>query len=376
MGRARTGIRAETKAAFDLSGGATTFRVMPNLGDIAKLLSLPAPPAAHAALPITGIALLPEAGPGDLSVVGTDAYARQAPASKAAAFVVARRVKLPPGFDRPALLVDDADLAMAGILQLFAPPVPRPPAGIDPAARVAASARLGDGAAVGFNAYVGERVRLGSRTVLHPGVYVGDDTVIGEDCVLFPNVVVRERIRLGNRVIIHAGSMVGSDGFGYRWDGKRHAKIPQIGTVVIEDDVEIGSCVCVDRAKLGATTLGRGTKIDNLVQVAHNVRTGPHCIVVGQAGMAGSVTLGTGVVLGGQVAVRDHVSMSDGSMAAGKAGVADDVPPGQVVSGMPAIPHRQSLREMAALRRLPDLVVQVRKMHEEIEALRKQLEGR
>jgi UDP-3-O-[3-hydroxymyristoyl] glucosamine N-acyltransferase len=237
---------------------------------------------------------------------------------------------------------------------------------------VAGSAEIGEGVAIAPNVFVGERVRLGSRSILYPGVYVGDETVIGEDCVLYPNVVVRERVRLGNRVIIHAGSMIGSDGFGYRWDGQRHAKVPQIGTVVIEDDVEIGSCVCVDRAKFSATTIGRGTKIDNLVQVAHNVTTGPHCIVVGQAGMAGSVTLGTGVVLGGQVAVRDHVTMGDGSMAAGKAGVAEDVPPGQVVNGMPAIPHRQALREMAAQRRLPDLVVQVRKLQEEVNRLKQQ----
>jgi UDP-3-O-[3-hydroxymyristoyl] glucosamine N-acyltransferase len=350
---------------------------MPTLGDLAKLLSLPPLTPAHAAREITGLATLGEAGEGDLSVIGGDKFVKQALNSKAAAFLVQRRVALPPALiERPTLLVDDADLAMAQVIELFAPPIPRPPAGVDPAARVAASAQIGEGAAVGFNVFVGERARIGSRSILHPGVYVGDDTVIGDDCVLFPNVVVRERIRLGNRVIIHAGTMVGSDGFGYRWDGKRHAKIPQIGTVVIEDDVELGSCVCVDRAKLSATTIGRGTKIDNLVQVAHNVRTGPHCIVVGQAGMAGSVTLGAGVVLGGQVAVRDHVNMSDGSMAAGKAGVAEDVPAGQVVSGMPAIPHRQFLRELAALRRLPELMTQMRKMQEEIEALQKQLESR
>ena len=346
---------------------------MPTLGDLAKLLSLPPVPPADASIAITGVATLAEATPSDLAVVGSEAYAKHVPSSKAAAFVVQRKVKLPHNFDRPTLRVDDADLATARLLGLFAPPVPRPAAGIDPAARVAKSAQLGPDVAIGFNVFVGERVRLGARTILHPGVYVGDDTVLGEDCELFPNVVVRERIRIGNRVTIHAGSMLGSDGFGYRWDGTKHVKVPQIGTVVIEDDVEIGSCVCVDRAKSSTTTIGRGTKIDNLVQVAHNVRTGAHCLIVGQAGMAGSVTLGTGVVLGGQVAVRDHVTMSDGAMAAGKAGVADDVAPGQVVSGMPAIPHRQALREVTALRRLPDLVVQVRKMHEEIEALKKQL---
>src|SRR5437773_160157 len=154
----------------------------------------------------------------------------------------------------------------------------------------------------------------------------------------FPQVVIRERITVGHRVIIHAGSVIGSDGFGYRWDGTKHAKIPQIGTVIIEDDVEIGSCVCIDRAKFSATRIGRGTKIDNLVQIAHNVVVGPHCIIVGQAGIAGSATLGSGVVLGGQSAVRDHVTMGDGSAVAACSGVAEDVDPKTIVSGLPSLP--------------------------------------
>jgi UDP-3-O-[3-hydroxymyristoyl] glucosamine N-acyltransferase len=179
-------------------------------------------------------------------------------------------------------------------------------------------------------------------------------------------------VTLGNRVIIHAGSVLGTDGFGYRWDGKQHAKIPQIGTVIVEDDVEIGSCVCIDRAKFSATRIGRGSKIDNLVQIGHNVTVGPHCIIVGQAALAGSVTLGAGVVLGGQCAVRDHVTLADGAMVAACSGVAEDVDPKTIVSGLPALPHRQSLREQAALRRLPDLVVQVRKLQEEVDRLKRQ----
>jgi UDP-3-O-[3-hydroxymyristoyl] glucosamine N-acyltransferase len=219
--------------------------------------------------------------------------------------------------------------------------------------------------------------------------------MLGDDCELFPNVVVRERCTLGHRVVIHAGSVMGSDGFGYRWDGEKHAKIPQIGVVIVEDDVEIGSCVCIDRAKFGATRIGRGTKIDNLVQVGHNAVTGPHCIVVGQAGMAGSVTLGAGVILAGQSAVKDHVHMGDrsilgpcsgvmddvppGQMVTGLpampcSGVMDDVPPGQMVTGLPAMPHRQMLREQAALRHLPELRTQVRKLQEELDALKAKLD--
>ena len=229
---------------------------------------------------------------------------------------------------------------------------------------------LGESVAVGPFVFIGERAHIGARTVLHAGVYVGDDVTIGEDCELFPNVTLRERLTLGKRVIIHAGSVLGTDGFGYRWDGSQHQKIPQIGTIIIEDDVEIGSCVCIDRAKFSTTHVGRGTKIDNLVQIGHNVQVGPHCIIVGQAGLAGSSQLGTGVVLGGQTAVRDHITIGDGAMAAACSAIAEDVEAKQVVSGTPALPHRQSLREQAALRRLPDLVVQVRKLQEELDALK------
>lgn len=344
---------------------------MITLEKIASLLGAPAP--AGGDRNIAGVAGLDDAGPDDLCYVATEQYARRLPDSKCAAAIVQRRVKVPPHVNKPIIVVDDAEIAIGKVLALFAPPVPRPPAGVDASARVAASAMLEADVAIGPCAIIGERTRIGARTIIHPGVYVGDDVEIGTDCILFPNVTIRERVTLGHRVIIHACSAIGSDGFGYRWDGRQHVKIPQIGAVIIEDDVEIGSCVCVDRAKFGMTRLGRGTKVDNLVQVAHNVQTGPHCIIVGQAGMAGSVRLGAGVVLGGQTAVRDHVTMGDGSMAAACSGVAEDVDPRAVVSGLPALPHRQSLREQAAVRRLPDLVVQVRKLMEEIEAIKSRL---
>jgi len=345
---------------------------MPTLTEIAELLGVPAP-RTGGDVTITGVDVLTEAGETDLSFLGSDRYVRQFADTRAAAVLVQRRVKLPPDPGRPVLMVDDADLAVAKVLQRFAPPVPRPPAGVDRSARVAATAQLGEGVAVGFNVYVGERTRIGARGVLHPGVYVGDDVVIGDDCELFPNVVVRERCSLGNRVVVHAGSVIGTDGFGYRWDGSGHAKIPQIGTVAIEDDVEIGSCACVDRAKFAVTRVGRGTKIDNLVQVAHNARLGPHCIMAGQSGVAGSVHLGAGVMLGGQCAVRDHVHMADRSILGACSGAMEDVEAGQFVSGLPAIPHRQFLREQAALRRLPEVRAEIRKLQEQLEELRQRL---
>ena len=346
---------------------------MPTLFDIATLIGAPAPDEGDR--PVTGVATLVDARPDELSFISSEQFAEQLAATRAAGVIMAKKLRLPPPEGKQVLVVDDTDLAVGKVLELFAPPIPRPPAGVDAGARVATSATLGDGVAVAAGAFVGERSRLGARTVLHPGVYVGDDVAIGDDCVLYPNVVVRERITVGSRVIIHAGSVLGTDGFGYRWDGTKHAKVPQIGTVVVEDDVEIGSCVCIDRAKFAATKIGRGTKIDNLVQIAHNVQVGPHCIIVAHVGIAGSAKLGTGVVLGGQVAIRDHVTLGDGVMVAATSAIAEDVPPKTFMSGTPALPHRQSLREQAAMRRLPDLVVQMRKLQEEVEALKKKLES-
>jgi len=340
------------------------------LAEIATLLNVALPSDGQRV--IAGLNTLRDAGDTDVSFLSADTYVKDFATTRAAAVVVHRRVKLPPDHGRVVLIVDDADLAMATLLERFAPPVQRPPAGVHASASVAGSAVVSSDACIGAHVVVGERSRIGARVQLHAGVIVGDDVTVGDDSILHPNVVIRERITIGRRVTIHAGSVIGSDGFGYRWDGKRHAKIPQIGTVVIEDDVEIGSCVCIDRAKFSATRIGAGTKIDNLAQIGHNAQVGPHCIIVGQAGVAGSVTLGAGVVLGGQSAVRDHVTVGAQAMVAGCSGVMEDVDPKTVVSGLPAFPHRQSLREQAALRRLPELVNQLRKLADEVALLKKQ----
>lgn len=341
---------------------------MATVAEIAEMLK--APVRGDGTRQITGAASLTEAGPNDISVLAAETFLKQFADTRAGAVIVHQRIKLSQPAQPAVLIVDDADLAFAKVLQLFAPPIPRPPRGIDPSARIAPSATLGEQCAIGPNVFIGEGSQIGGHCTLHAGVFVGNDVSIGEGCEFFPNVVIRERITIGDRVVIHAGSVLGSDGFGYRWDGKRHVKVPQIGTVIVEDDVEIGSCVCVDRAKSGTTRIGTGTKIDNLVQIAHNCQIGPHCIITGQVGLAGSVTLGSGVVLGGQSAVRDHVTMGDGSMAAARSAVHEDVEPRMIVSGMPALPHRQSLREQAALRHLPDLRMQIRKLQEEIEQLK------
>jgi UDP-3-O-[3-hydroxymyristoyl] glucosamine N-acyltransferase len=338
------------------------------LADIARVLDQPVP--ADGTRVITGIAALTDAGPRDVTMITSDAYLKQFARTQALAVIAQKKVRLPHS-DKIIFSVDDVEAATADVLGLFAPPVQRPLPGTDRSAKISKSAQIGSECAIGPNVVIGHNTTLGTRVALHANVVIGDDVTIGDDCDIYPNVVIRERVSIGQRVSIHAGSIIGSDGFGYRWDGKKHAKVPQIGTVIIEDDVEIGSCTCIDRAKFGATTIGRGTKIDNLVQVAHNVRIGPHSIIVGQTGIAGSAILGTGVIIGGQAAVRDHVTIGDGAMVAARSAIANNVPPKTTVSGMPALPHRQSLREQAAFRRLPELIVQVRKMQEELDELKK-----
>lgn len=344
------------------------------LADIAEILNTPLPKGAGATV-IRGLATLVDAQEGELSFLGHDKYVKQFAATNASAVIVDKAVKLPADVTpKPVVLVvDNADLAMSRILELYAPPIPRPPVGRHHDAFVAPSASVGDGARIGPHVFIGDDCRIGRNVVLHAGVYIGASVDLGDDCEIFPNTVIRERVTIGSRVTIHAGTVIGSDGFGYRWDGTKHEKIPQIGTVVIGDDVEIGSCVCIDRAKFAATVIGNGTKIDNLVQVAHNVKMGPHCIIVGQVGLAGSAELGTGVVLGGQVAVRDHAKIGDRAMAAATAAIAEDVPAGEIVMGTPALPRRQTLREQAAIRKLPELRVQVQKLAEEVERLKKKL---
>lgn len=346
------------------------------LGEIARVLNLPVP--ARCDLCLTGVNSLVEASPTDISFVGSERFVKELTATRAAAVLVQRDVKVPPGVASVILCVDDADLAMVKVLEMFAPPVPGPKGGIDASARLDATARVGEGSAIGPFVSIGANSRVGARCVIHPGVVIGDDVTIGDDCQIHANVVIRERITVGNRVILNAGTVLGTDGFGYRWDGKQHLKMPQIGTVVIEDDVELGSCVCVDRAKYGATRIGKGTKVDNLVQIAHNVVTGAHCIMAGQTGIAGSTTIGDGVVIGGASSIRDHVNIGTRAVIGARSGVVEDIQPGVTVSGIPALPHRQSLREQAALRRLPDLCVQSRKAQEQLQELLKlkdRLEG-
>ncbi|MBN1845289.1 MAG: UDP-3-O-(3-hydroxymyristoyl)glucosamine N-acyltransferase [Sedimentisphaerales bacterium] len=317
---------------------------------------------------IRSVASLAEAGPEDLSFVTDDRYAAQLAESRAAAVLVPQDLCL-EGPAGPAALVrvGDVNAALEQVLEWFAPAADDPAPGVHPTAVVAPSARLGRRAAVGPGAVISERVTVGDDSIIAAGCVLEADVQVGRSCRLGPNVVVRYGCRIQDRVIIHANSTIGTDGFGYRLVEGRHRKIPHIGSVLIEDDVEIGANSCVDRAKFGLTRIGRGTKIDNLVQIAHNVQVGEHCIVVAQAGVAGSATLGRYVVLGGQSGVRDHVHLGDGARIGAQCGIMQDVPSGQDMVGTPARPARVFFREVASLQKLPELAKQVKQLRRQMD---------
>jgi len=309
-----------------------------------------------------GVNAIERAGPEELTWVSVERFLKRLEACEAAAVLIRSDwlEDVPAGLD--AILVDRPAEAIIKVLAMFAEPVPAPPAGVHPTAVVAASARLGRDVAIGPNVVVEAGAQIGDGTVLHAGVYVGAEVRIGRDCVLWPNVVVRERCALGDRVIVHPNATIGADGFGYEFINGRHVKVPQIGNVVVEDDVEIGAGACIDRAKFGSTRVGAGTKIDNLVQVAHNVKIGPGCILVAHVALGGSVQIGPYSVLGGKVGVRDHAMLAAQVRVGACSCIAGDVPDSREVAGIPAVEARQWRREQAALRRLPRLVEQVRQL--------------
>ena len=316
-------------------------------------------------LHVTGVAGLQEAGEQDLSYISADRYIPVAAGSRAGALVVHREIA---ELRRPQIVTGHPSYAFARIVQRFFVAAPQR-RGIAQGMVRGEGCAIGDEPSIWPGVTLGDRVTIGHRVTLYPGVFLGDDVVIGDDTVLYPNVTVHERCRMGSRVIVHSGAVIGSDGFGYVQYEGRHVKIPQVGIVVIEDDVELGANVAVDRATFGRTVIKRGAKVDNLVQIAHNVTVGEHSILVAQVGIAGSTTLGHHVVLGGQVGVTDHVSIGDGAMVAAKGGVTKDVPEGKVVSGYPAIPHEQALRAAVVFARLPEIRRQLIDLGKKVEGL-------
>jgi len=341
----------------------------PTLGELARLVG--GELRGDADLAIRGIAGLAEAQPGDLSFVAGARYLDEVEASRASAFVVPVGLDLP---GRPMIRVAQPHLAVASIMRAFHPE-PTPSPGIHATAVVDDSARVSPRATVLAFAVVGPESVVEAHAVLHPHVVVGERCRVGERSVLHAHVVLRSDVDVGCDVVIHAGSVLGSDGFGYVFDGTRHAKIPQVGRVVIEDEVEIGANVAIDRAMLGQTVIGRGTKIDNLVQIGHNTVVGSHAIIVAQTGISGSCRVGHGAVLGGQVGLADHVAIGDRAQVGSQSGVARDVPAGTAVLGSPARPAAEAKRAMVAFGRLPELLRQVRTLTRRVADLERRVGG-
>jgi UDP-3-O-[3-hydroxymyristoyl] glucosamine N-acyltransferase len=330
---------------------------MKTLGEIARLIEgdLKGPENFS----VSGIQALIAASPDEISFAVSKRYKEQVKNSRAGALILPKN--WPYMLDRPSILVNDPYLAYAILASAFLAK-PFSPLGISPGACVGSDCEIDSDVSIYPGVFIGDRVRIGAHVQLFPGVYVGNDVYIESETTLYPNVNIYAGCRLGKRVIVHAGTVIGSDGFGYARQGESHIKIPHTGIVVIEDDVEIGANCAIDRAAFGETRIGRGTKIDNLVQIAHNVSVGANSLLVAQTGISGSTCLGNGVVLGGQVGLVGHIELGNRVMVGAKSGVAKSVANGEVVSGSPAMPHRLWLRVMSALKHLPEMAREVREL--------------
>ena len=307
---------------------------------------------------IARISAIDDASSDALTFATDEKYLALALESGAAAVLVDASVPRSGAVSKPLLVVDNARAALATLLAALKPPRPKGPF-THPAAVVEDGAQIGENVYLGAGCYIAAGVKIGRGTVVAPGAYVGADTTIGEDCWLHPRAVVHERCAIGNRVILHSGCVIGSEGFGWAFLDGRLERIPQVGNVVLDDDVEIGANSCVDRAQTGSTHIGRGTKVDNLVQIGHNSRIGMHSAIAAQTGFAGSTSVGDGVKIAGQVGTRGHMHIGSGSTVAGQSGVWGDVPDGSMISGNPARDHRETLRTEVMLRKLPKLIARV-----------------
>ena len=299
---------------------------------------------------------------GDLTFAENEAYLAQAEQSAASAIIVSG---LLTSTRKVLIRVANARVAFAKALALFFPE-PTLPAGVHPTAVVAPTAQVDPTAHIGPHCVVGEDACIGARAALHAGDYVGANCRLGDDVVLFPNVTLYPRTELGHRVRVHSATVIGSDGFGYVLDNGVHRKVPQIGNVIVGDDVEIGAGVTIDRGALGPTVIGKGTKIDNLVQIAHNVQVGKHCLLVSQVGIAGSTKLGNYVVLAGQVGLAGHLKIGNRVTLAAQSGVMDDIPDGETWFGYPAQPDREFKRLVLTQRRLPELFKRVAELEKKL----------
>jgi UDP-3-O-[3-hydroxymyristoyl] glucosamine N-acyltransferase len=337
-----------------------------NISEIASMIG--AVVEGDSSIEIYAVAGIRDASAGDISFIHNKKYAADAAETQASAVIV------PHEWDRPCngtlLRVDDADVAFTKVAIALMPPQPQYEPGVHPSAVVGKNVTLADGVYIGPNVIIEDGVSIGARSVIMGNVYLALNSKVGEDCKLYPNVSARENTVIGDRVIIHNGTVVGSDGFGYTVDGAGvRTKIPQIGTVVIGDDVEIGANVAIDRARFGKTVIGKGVKIDNLVQIAHNVVIEDHAVIVAQAGISGSSVIGKHAILAGQVGIAGHLKIGAGSVIGAQSGVSKDVPPKSFMLGSPAWPMSKSSRIFAVMSKLPELKQRLIELEKAVKSL-------
>ena len=321
---------------------------------------------------ICGVAGIKEARTGEITFVAHPKYRSEMDNTKASAIIIGRNVVWN---GKPVVRVENPYFAFAKVLELFARPKRQPMPGIDKFAIIGQNVKIGERVSIQAFTVIGDNVEIGDDTVIGPLVYIGDDTKIGSGVLIYPRVTIREEVTIGNDVIIHSGAVIGSDGFGFATVSDRHHKIPQIGTVVIEDNVEIGANTTIDRATItnGATIIKRGTKIDNLVQIAHNVIIGEDCRITAQTAIAGSTEVKDRVTFAGQSGVSGHLTIGEDSVILARAGVTKDLPPHSYVSGFPAIPHSKDLRTQASMHKLPDILNQISELEKKVAELEEKL---
>ena len=321
---------------------------------------------------ITGFGAADSARPGDLTFADKEEYFAAALKSEATAILFSGFVPSGNVEDKPLIRVPNVRIAVARLLPLFFPPR-QFGAMVHPSATIATSADVDPAAYIGPGCVIGERAKVGARSVLMGGNHIGDDCKIGEDVRLFPNVVIYPSCQIGNRVAIHSGTVIGSDGYGYVFDEGKHRKVLQVGHVIIQDDVEIGANAAIDRAALGVTVISQGTKIDNLVHIAHNVKVGKHCLIMGQVGFAGSTSTGDYCVIASQSGIAGHLKLGTQATVGAKSGVMRDIPDKGVVLGIPALPDKQTKRQVIALMQLPELLKRMRELEAQVAELKAKL---
>jgi len=316
---------------------------------------------------VTGICGIKEAKEGDLTFIANSRYLPLMGQTRASAIITSMDVKTAP---KAIIRTENPSMAFAKMVSLLAPNDVRRPKGIHPTAIIGDKVKIGKNVAIDPYVVLEDNVEIKDNTVLYAGVYIGHHTKVGRDCIIYPYVIIRESVTIGNKVVIHGGTVIGSDGFGFSTVQGVHHRIPQIGTVIIEDDVEIGANVTIDGARFDKTIIKKGTKIDNLVQIAHNVSIGENSIIVAQSGISGSTNIGKNVTVAGQAGIIGHISIGDNVVVAAQSGVTKSIPSNTCVSGYPAKPHILAKKIHAFTQNLPELFKKVKQLEEEIEKLK------